>query len=162
MFSYLSFTNIFDKKIFRYLCFTFQIFLADLCGKFLKYLMKSYCWKEFSRAPTQNQGNLISLQNHKTPLESSSGGLNEPEKLFITSHFWIGYKFLSSKYLLCIKKVNVSIFSPFPSAKAVKTIFCAPQSSFCAENEYSYHVFLLFSVTEACFCRYIFACVMLS
>ena len=79
MFSYLSFTNIFDKKIFRYLCFTFQIFLADLCGKFLKYLMKSYCWKEFSRAPTQNQGNLISLQNYKTPLESSSGGLNEQE-----------------------------------------------------------------------------------
>ena len=124
------------------MCFTFQIFLADLCGKFLKYLMKSYCWKEFSRAPTQNQGNLISLQNHKTPLESSSGGLNEPEKLFITSHFWIGNKFLSSKYLLCInkQKVNVSIFSPFPSAKAVKTIFCAPQSSFCADNEYSYHV----------------------
>ena len=159
MFSYLSFTNIFDQKIFRYLCFTFQIFLADLCRKFLKYLMENYCWKEFSRAPTQNQGNLISLQNHKTPLESSSGGLNEPEKLFITSHFWIGNKFLSSKYLLCInkQKVNVSIFSPFPSAMAVKTIFCAPQSSFCAENEYGFCYRSLFLLIDICLCNVMLA-----
>ena len=106
----------------------------------------------------QNQGNLMS-----TKLQLL---FNRPQKCFeekkkkLVPNFIIfnPFFFQVQKYLLCIVKVNVSIFAPFPSAVVVKTVSCAPQSSFCAENARIFAPVFWWnrtSVTEACFCKYL-------
>ena len=148
------------RKISWYLCLTFKILLSDRCCKFLKYLMKVIAEKNSQGLQHQNQGNLMSTKLQllfNRPQKCFEEKKKKPVPNFIflnTDFFFSRYK----KYLLCIVKVNVSIFAPFPSAVVVKTVSCAPQSSFCAENARIFAPVFWWnrtSGTEACFCKYL-------
>ena len=159
----MSFTNIFDKKYF------------DICVLLFKYSSLTFAanfsniwWKVIAEKNSRGLQHRIketwSVYKTTKLLSNPPQEVSMSKKTFHKFTFWIGYKFLSSKYLLCInnKKSIFQYSHRFRRQWQWKQFFARLSLHFVLKMNTVIMFPPLFCYRSLFLSIYIFACVMLS